>query len=227
MNVWVILGATLIGWSLQRILSQRTNALKLLLAFSGAFVFAVIFLHLAPEMYEEGPSAGLWILVGFVIQQGLETFSRGLEHGHAHAGHSFWPAVISLFLHAFLEAMPLGMDHQNHHLESTLAGAIAIHKIPVAVVYFTFLQKANVSKWAYLMAGVLFLMAPVLGVELPSLVHIPAEAVIPLTGIAGGILLHISTTILYESSANHQFNQKKALITLLGLTLAALTLWVG
>jgi hypothetical protein len=44
---------------------------------------------------------------------------------------------------------------------------------------------------------------------------------VPLTGISGGILLHISTTILYESSADHRFNRQKALITLLGLALAA------
>ena len=217
----------MLGWALQRALSTKANTLKLLLAFSGAFVFGVLFLHLAPEVFEEGAHAGLWILVGFVIQQGLETFSRGLEHGHAHAGSAMWPAVISLFLHALLEAMPLGMEHHNHHLESTLAGAIAIHKIPVAVVYFTFLQRSGASRSNYFLAGALFLLAPVIGVYLPEMVAIPQGWIVPLTGIAGGILLHISTTIIYESSANHQFNRRKAMVTLLGLALAAVTLWVG
>ena len=59
------------------------------------------------------------------------------------------------------------------------------------------------------------------------MVAIPQGWIVPLTGIAGGILLHISTTIIYESSANHQFNRRKAMVTLLGLALAAVTLWVG
>jgi zinc transporter ZupT len=222
MNLTVILLATLLGWALHRVLSRKSNTLKLLLAFSGAFVFGILFMHLLPEVFEAGATAGIWFLLGFVLQQGMEHFSRGLEHGHDHNhSHTLWPAVISLFLHAFLEAIPLGLEHHHHGLESALAGAIAVHKIPVAVVYFTFLAKANPPRTSYIIAALLFILAPVLGILLPTNLVVSEAAIVPLTGISGGILLHISTTILYESSADHRFNRQKALITLLGLALAA------
>jgi zinc and cadmium transporter len=42
------------------------NFLKLLLSFSGAFLFAITVLHLMPEVYQNsGASIGIWIMVGF------------------------------------------------------------------------------------------------------------------------------------------------------------------
>lgn len=35
-----------------------------------------------------------------------------------------------------------------------------------------------------------------------------------------GVLLHVSTTILFESSKNHQFNASKLVVILLGIIIA-------
>ena len=52
---------------------QKTIYTKLLLSFSGAFLLAICFLHLIPELYHDySPSIGLFILVGFVLQLLLE-----------------------------------------------------------------------------------------------------------------------------------------------------------
>jgi hypothetical protein len=39
-------------------------------------------------------------------------------------------------------------------------------------------------------------------------------------GVVIGIFLHISTTILFESSVDHKFNLKKIVAVLLGVTIA-------
>lgn len=41
-----------------------------------------------------------------------------------------------------------------------------------------------------------------------------------LTGLVAGNFLHISTTILFETSPDHHFNRNKLFATLLGLVLA-------
>lgn len=59
--------------------------MRLLLAFSGSFLFAISMLHLIPELFATNtPNIGMWILVGFLIQLLLEYLSEGMEHGHLH-----------------------------------------------------------------------------------------------------------------------------------------------
>jgi len=42
---------------------------KLLLSFSGSYLFAICVLHLIPEIFAEGnTSAGMFILLGFFLQ---------------------------------------------------------------------------------------------------------------------------------------------------------------
>src|SRR5436853_1833306 len=63
----------------------KTRVLKLLLAFSGAYLFALCVLHLIPEVYSKSSATtGIYILVGFFLQVALETISEGIEHGHIH-----------------------------------------------------------------------------------------------------------------------------------------------
>ena len=45
-------------------------------------------------------------------------------------------------------------------------------------------------------------------------------AVIVAVGVVIGIFLHISTTILFESSADHRFNLRKMIAVLLGVAIA-------
>ena len=89
MEIWkviVLFSSALIG-GLTVFLSKQisANGLKLILSFSGAYLFAITVLHLIPEVYIGGSaSMGLYILGGFVFQIVLEQFSEGIEHGHIH-----------------------------------------------------------------------------------------------------------------------------------------------
>ena len=107
------------------------KGLKLLLAFSGAFLFALTVMHLIPGVYQlKDHSIGAYILLGFFIQILLEIFSEGIEHGHMHIHkheNAAFPygMMIGLCLHSFLEGIPLVQRFNNESVEiSLLAGII-------------------------------------------------------------------------------------------------------
>ncbi len=210
------------------------NKLKLLIAFSGAYLLSITALHLLPEVFtgdDRGAYFGSFVLVGFFIQVMLEHFSSGIEHGHAHTHRSAGLPVglmIGLCLHAFLEGMPLGggdaghshHGHSHSHgLEPLLLG-IVLHKYPVAMVFLAMLLNSGLGKAkAFGLLAVFAAMAPLgtllSGVEMVGQYNRESLAIVI------GIFLHVSTTILFESSEGHRFNAYKMMAIAAGLALSA------
>ena len=201
--------------------------LKLLLSFSGAFLFAITVLHLMPEVYSGAiPKIGIWIMVGFFIQIVLEFFSEGIEHGHVHVHHHnhAFPIsmMISLCLHSFLEGMPLaGGGHEAHGSHQSLLFGIALHHNPVAFALLSMLIASGIgSKKAFFYLTVFALMGP-LGALSGNIAAHGSFSMISgyqdqIMAIVIGIFLHISTTILFETSSDHRFNLYKMIAILLG-----------
>ena len=103
----VFIGAT-IAFYIKTISEKNT---KLLISFSGAYLFSITVLHLIPEAFagEHNHSIAIFILIGFFIQILLEHFSQGVEHGHGHVhGSLSLSMLIGLCIHSFIEGMPLG-----------------------------------------------------------------------------------------------------------------------
>ena len=210
------------------------NKLKLLIAFSGAYLLSITALHLLPEVFtgdDLGVYFGSFILVGFFIQVMLEYLSGGIEHGHVHTHRSAGLPVglmIGLCLHAFLEGMPLGGgdaghshhgDSHSHGLEPLLLG-IVLHKYPVAMVFLAMLLNSGLGKAkAFGLLTVFAAMAP-LGALLSG-VEMFGQYKRESLAIVIGIFLHVSTTILFESSEDHRFNAYKMMAIVAGIALAA------
>ena len=210
------------------------NKLKLLIAFSGAYLLSITALHLLPEVFtgdDRGAYFGSFVLVGFFIQVMLEYLSGGIEHGHVHTHRSAGLPVglmIGLCLHAFLEGMPLGggdaghshHGHSHSHgLEPLLLG-IVLHKYPVAMVFLAMLLNSGLAKAkAFGLLAVFAAMAPLgtllSGVEMVGQYNRESLAIVI------GIFLHVSTTILFESSEGHRFNAYKMMAIAAGLALSA------
>jgi zinc transporter ZupT len=205
---------------------------KVLNAFTGAYLLALTFLHLLPELYQGSHAPdheshiylGSLILAGFFIQIVLDYFSMGVEHGHAHHLHGRLPLgiITGLCLHAFLEATALA-DAGGHHDPASrrlLLWSIVLHNYPVSIALLVILLHGGARRgialgWLALFAA----MAP-LGMTLSAhtaLSHHTRE----LMAVVIGIFMHISTTILFESSESHRFNIAKALAILLGVGLGA------
>jgi hypothetical protein len=218
--------------------------LKLLLSFGGAYLIGLCFLHLVPEVFATGgKTAGWYVLAGFMLQLLLEYLSQGIEHGHFHEqqGKKRFPLMIfvSLCIHAFIEAMPLtggihehdhGHDHGHVNLDGdSLLIGILIHKLPVAMVLAGMLLSSGLKagyRWTLI---ALFGLMPVFGLLLTDVLinHSGIDMNILITALSGvliGILLHISTTILFETSDGHHFNLTKLLVVVFGILMAALTL---
>ena len=80
MYILLFLSVVVSGTSVLYINLGNKN-LKLILSFSGAYLFAISVLHLIPEIYLSGtPNVGIYILIGFFAQILLEFFSEGIEH---------------------------------------------------------------------------------------------------------------------------------------------------
>lgn len=60
--------------------TNKSQFIKLALAFSGGFLLAIIFQHLIPDIYADGQAKmGIFILIGFLVQLILEYFSGELN----------------------------------------------------------------------------------------------------------------------------------------------------
>lgn len=222
----LFLSAFLGGLSIFLFKKDNTQRLKLLLSFSGAYLFGITVLHLIPEVYGKADEyVGLFILGGFLLQILLELFSEGIEHGHihkhSHEHYSFpYGIMISLCLHAFLEGMPLAEGHQNE-----LVFGIALHHIPAAFALGSVLVQNKVKRAPLLLLLVTFaLMTPLgyvfsNGLSLGTIGNI-SQYFGRIMGVVIGIFLHISTTILFESSVDHKFNLKKFVAVIVGLAIA-------
>jgi zinc transporter ZupT len=192
------------------------DAIKLLLAFSGAYLFAISVFHLIPEVYSgKTKNIGIFLLIGFILQIILEFFSKGIEHGHGHIKSKTIPTsmLISLAIHAYLEGMPLGGIHVHGHVhenfEYSLLSAIALHKIPVTIVLMSLFTQAKFSTLKSIVLISFFAIMAPLGILTGNLVQDIGHYHKEIMAVIVGIFLHISTTILFENSEGHKFNIRK------------------
>jgi zinc transporter ZupT len=220
-----IVGSGLVYFSFKKI---EGNYLKLILSFTGSFLFGLIVLDLMPSVFEHLQNrAGMFLLLGFFLQVMLDFFSEGIEHGHIHVHtHKTFPVgmMIGLCLHSFIEAIPLSQSNNTHQ---HLFWGIMLHHIPVAFALMAMLMQSQVSKQHAIISLIAFAgMSPLgafVGFVLQSSsvnnLHNYFDYVM---ATVIGILLHISTTILFESNNDHRFNFKKLVIVAAGAGIALL-----
>lgn len=202
----------------------KNKNIQLLLTFSGAYLLAVSVIHLIPELFHHHPKdhIGIFILLGFLIQILLEFFSKGIEHGHFHKQKVIpFSVMLSLCIHALLEGIPLGGELvHNHSAHNALLTGILLHKAPVSIVLFSLFLQTGMSKIrAYLFLFIFALMTPI-GVYSGHLFSEIALYANEIMAIVIGIFLHISTTILFESSEGHKFSLYNVSAIIVGSILA-------
>ncbi|WP_452221307.1 ZIP family metal transporter [Lacinutrix salivirga] len=213
--------SVVIGFLIVLILKPKQNKnLKLLLAFSGAFLLSITVFSFLPEVFTSNTNPktiGLFIMVGILLQILLEFFSKGAEHGHVHLDKSNtnfpWLLFISLSIHSVLEGIPI--DAHDH-----LIYGIIIHKLPVAIILATFFLASKLSKTKVMLFLILFALMTPLGVLLSKEVPFLQEYYNEISAIVIGIFLHISTTILFESNEGHKFNLTKLLTIIAAIAIA-------
>ncbi|MBD8489590.1 ZIP family metal transporter [Echinicola sp. CAU 1574] len=206
---------------------------KMILIFAGSYLFSITVLHILPELFANRDSAyymGLYVLIGFLLQQVLEFLSSGIEHGHIHhhggGRNTVWMVMIGLSLHAFLEGTLLSQQPSltgHHHGSETLMFGIIMHKAPAAFALVAVLL-SSLKKNLVIVLLLVFALASPLGMISSALLQeqsiLTTEAMDVLFGLVAGGFLHISTTIFFESSPHHKFHFKRLLISLLAALVA-------
>lgn len=206
---------------------------KLLNAFTGAYLLCLTVLHLIPELYHvEGGGAaahahaelriGILILAGFFTQVGLDVISMGVEHGHAHHLHDRMPfgVIAGLCLHAFVEATALGNadTHYDPASRKLLLYSIVLHNYPVSIALLGMLLQTGMKRSsAFGLLGLFAAMAPI-GMSISAVTPLASYSR-ELTAFVIGIFMHISTTILFEASDIHRFNFAKLAAIIIGTVL--------
>lgn len=156
-------------------------------------------------------------MLGLLLQIVLEFLSKGVEHGHLHfhgKSNSFpLLLLVSLCLHSLLEGFPL--ENDNHLLHG-----VVVHKIPVAAILSVFLVQSKMNKPKVFFFLAFFALMTPLGSWLKNNISFFSEYAPYVNAVVIGIFLHVSTTILFESSKNHSFNASKLGVIILGILLA-------
>ncbi|MGB0883655.1 MAG: ZIP family metal transporter [Flavobacteriales bacterium] len=201
--------------------------------FSGAYLLGLTFIHILPEIFGQGHHhhhhdhgesisamrIGFFVFLGFFIQLLLDYFSKGIEHGHAHKSVG-WTVVVALSIHSYIEAIPI-FSNQDHQHEQLMLG-ILLHKLPVAIVLANILKKDQQNRSKSLILITLFVLSAPLGIlsgySFSSFQAFHKE----ILALVVGLLLHISTTILFESSSDHSIKLPKLLAILVGFGMSFL-----
>lgn len=223
----------------------RNIAFRLILVFAGSYLFSITIIHILPDLFRQ-PFAveyvGICVLAGFFLQQFLEYFTSGVEHGHIHLhdqhdhrphAHNSSQRTISalvlltaLCIHAFLEGAMLA-ESENvkpfYDVSAILLG-IALHRAPAAFALMSVLtfQLGSRAKTIPFLIG--FSLAAPLGLFISSymteLEVLSQKSMIILYAVVCGNFLHISTTIVFESSPEHHFSARKLAVALFGALVA-------
>ena len=235
MSYIILFSAVIIGFLLGEYIKPRKKLKQLFLTFSGAFLLAITVFHLLPEVYHHGSEKiGFFIMLGVFIQILLEFISKGIEHAHEPGNHSIstdkhshshnqgkhnftLPMFISISIHAFLEGAPVAAGHEHHQhvlneLSNPILMGIFIHKVPIAsIIYVAFRENGYSKKVSFLIISFFGLMSPA-GAYLANSVPLIMQYSAQINAVVIGIFLHISTTILFESSSGHKFNSAKLIV---------------
>lgn len=234
-NISVLLVAAFVGGVLAfKFRSSKNFSFDHVLTFAGAYLFAITLVHVIPELFSEATSpvkAGIFVLVGFYLQQLLEYLTSGVEHGHMHHpkgehSHNAGMAIsllVGLSVHSFLEGTLLGHPTETAGTGSfPLLLGIILHKVPAAFAMMTVLLcQYNSSRWPLVFLTVFALASP-LGVFFSETVALSTEASGILFALVSGSFLHISTTIVFEGSPHHKFKLSRIGISILGAVVAIL-----
>ena len=196
---------------------------QLTLAFSGAFLLSITLFDLLPNIYLENvlnhnydqKLTGLMIMTGVLFQVILEFFSNNAKYDELDTNKNKlpWVLLISLSIHAFIEGFSIRID------QNILYG-IFIHKIPIAFIITTSLLSTKIKKFKILVFIIFFSLMTPFGTFVSNNSSQLLSYSSLIDSLVVGVLLHISTTILFKTSEGYKFNLVKMALVVAAIILA-------
>ena len=242
----ILLTALTLIAGLAPLLIKKSNPkiFHLALIFSGAYLLGITIAHLMPELFNGvlgHHQVALWVIIGYFMQLLLDFFTSGVEHGHLHMANddhrhgslTMVTLLMAMGVHAILEGVLLShasiVETQQHN--GGLLAGIILHKMPAAFALMS-LIRCNYHGWGWpvVLISLFSIMTPAgifLGEFLAQVDWVQSSWLTVLFALVTGNFLHISTTILLESSPGHKLNGVKLLVIFAGTALALVTEFLG
>lgn len=223
MIVVALILSVLVGVFLGKFFGQQQTFAKNLLIVSAGFLITICVNEVFPMVYSsDDHNIGIYVIGGVLLQMLLENLTKGFEHGHFHhhsEDHSILPMalMVGMFIHAFIEGIPLANEEE---IFSPYLLGILVHNIPISFILGAFLftnKKKKISLPSILIVA-LFALASPLGMLLGQ--YFNPNWLPYFLAIVGGIFLHISSVIIFESNKNHNVDWKKIGLVISGIVLA-------
>lgn len=225
-TVLLLILSVVAGVFLGKHFGKKEKLAKNLLILSAGFLITICLNEVFPEVYnaEVGSSLGIFVIGGVLLQMILEALTKGFEHGHFHHHneHNILPValMVGLFIHAFIEGIPLA--NEEHEVSPYLLG-IVFHNLPISFILGAFLfnrhgESKSTPSYPSLLIIALFALASPMGMLLGNYFNPDLQPYF--LAIVGGIFLHISSVIIFESNKNHNIDWVKIGLVILGVSLA-------
>lgn len=221
MIILLLILSVLVGVFLGKFFGDREKFAKNLLVISAGFLITICLNEVFPQIYSGSEHhIGLWVIGGVLLQMLLENLTKGFEHGHFHHHTDEknilpFALMVGLFVHAFLEGIPLA--NETEVLSPYLTG-ILVHNIPISFILGAFLVKNKKFSTSAFLIIALFALASPLGLILGK--YFSPDLKIYFLALVGGIFLHISSVIIFESNKNHNVDWQKIGLVAFGVLLA-------
>ncbi|KQR93419.1 zinc permease [Chryseobacterium sp. Leaf180] len=212
------------GVFLGKYFGQKEAFAKNLLILSAGFLITICLNEVFPEVYtaHNSENLGIFVIGGVLLQMILEALTKGFEHGHFHHHNekNILPLalMVGLFVHAFIEGIPLA--NETNPFSPYLLG-IVFHNLPISFILGAFLfnqSKGAKTTYTSMLIIALFALASPMGMLLGNYFNPDWQPYF--LAIVGGIFLHISSVIIFESNKNHNINWSKIGLVILGVSLA-------
>ena len=224
MIITLLILSVLAGVLLGKLFGDNQKLAKNLLVLSAGFLITICLNEIFPQVYQSGISdIGIWVIVGVLLQMLLENLTKGFEHGHFHhhsdQGILPFALIVGMFIHAFIEGIPLANEKE---IASPYLLGILFHNLPISFILGAFLFNRKGTKTSYpsMLIVALFALASPFGMFLGNYFNPNWQPYF--LAIVGGIFLHISSVIIFESNKNHNINWTKIGLVILGVSLALL-----
>lgn len=224
-TVFLLILSVIVGVFLGKHFGKKEKLAKNLLVLSAGFLITICLNEVFPQVYasDESSNLGIFVIAGVLLQMILEALTKGFEHGHVHhhSEHNILPValMVGLFVHAFIEGIPLA--NEEHELSPYLLG-ILFHNLPISFILGAFLfnrkEGSKSSSYPSMLIVALFALASPFGMLLGNYFNPDLQPYF--LAIVGGIFLHISSVIIFESNKNHNIDWVKIGLVILGVSLA-------
>lgn len=221
MIILLLILSVLIGVFLGKYFGSKQQLAKSLLILSAGFLITICLNEVFPQVYHSNNhNIGVYVILGVLVQMLLDNLTKGFEHGHLHHhsdDHAIIPVALiaGLFVHAFIEGIPL--SHEKQVLSPYLLG-ILFHNVPISFVLGSFLAHSKNFSPKFWLIVMIFALASPLGMLLGK--YFDEDLKVYFLAIVGGIFLHISSVIIFESNKNHKMDWQKIILVICGVSLA-------